>query len=86
MTDKVYIQPVAPHHGVAPTLAAGAWVHPRATVIGEVALGADASVWPGAVIRGDVNSITIGEASNIQITACCTCRTRRLPTRRAGRW
>jgi len=66
MTDKVYDQPLAPHHGVAPALAPGAWVHPRATVIGEVSLGADASVWPGAVIRGDVNSIRIGEASNIQ--------------------
>jgi carbonic anhydrase/acetyltransferase-like protein (isoleucine patch superfamily) len=41
-------------------------VHPRATVIGEVSLGRDASVWPGAVIRGDVNSIAVGEASNIQ--------------------
>ena len=66
MTDKVYDFSVAPHHGVTPTLGPGAWVHPRATVIGEVALGADASVWPGAVIRGDVNSIAIGEASNIQ--------------------
>jgi len=66
MTDKVYAQPLVPHHDVAPTLAAGAWVHPRATLIGEVSLGRDASVWPGAVIRGDVNSIAIGEASNIQ--------------------
>ena len=66
MTDKVNVQFIAPHHGVTPRLAAGAWVHPRATVIGEVSLGCDASVWPGAVIRGDVNSITIGEASNIQ--------------------
>lgn len=66
MTDKDYDSPVAPHHGLAPRLAAGAWVHPRATVIGEVSLGRDASVWPGAVIRGDVNSIAIGEASNIQ--------------------
>ncbi|MGV8992296.1 MAG: gamma carbonic anhydrase family protein [Thiobacillus sp.] len=66
MTDKVKAQCIAPHHGVTPKLAAGAWVHPRATVIGEVSLGCDASVWPGAVIRGDVNSITIGEASNIQ--------------------
>ena len=66
MTDKVNAQFLAPHHGVAPSLAAGAWVHPRATVIGEVSLGADASVWPGAVIRGDVNRIAIGEASNIQ--------------------
>ena len=66
MTDKVNVQFIAPHHGVTPRLAAGAWVHPRATVIGEVSLGCDASVWPGSVIRGDVNSIAIGEASNIQ--------------------
>lgn len=57
---------LAPYRGIHPQLAAGAWVHPRATVIGETSLGADASVWPGAVIRGDVNSIAIGEASNIQ--------------------
>jgi carbonic anhydrase/acetyltransferase-like protein (isoleucine patch superfamily) len=57
---------LAPYRGIHPQLAAGAWVHPRASVIGEVSLGADASVWPGAVIRGDVNSIAIGEASNIQ--------------------
>ncbi|MFZ3173327.1 MAG: gamma carbonic anhydrase family protein [Thiobacillus sp.] len=60
------IDPIAPYRGVHPQLAAGAWVHPRAMVIGEVSLGRDASVWPGAVIRGDVNSIAIGEASNIQ--------------------
>lgn len=65
MTDKVNVS-LAPHHGVEPVLAAGAWVHPRATVIGEVTLGADASVWPGAVIRGDVHSIAIGAATNIQ--------------------
>lgn len=57
---------VVPHHGIHPRLASGAWVHPRATVIGDVTLGADASVWPGAVIRGDVNAIAIGDATNIQ--------------------
>ncbi|OYY80637.1 MAG: gamma carbonic anhydrase family protein, partial [Hydrogenophilales bacterium 16-62-9] len=66
MADKVNDHFIAPHHGVMPALAEGAWVHPRATVIGEVALGADVSVWTGAVIRGDVNSIAIGEATNIQ--------------------
>lgn len=66
MTDKVYDSPFAPHHGMTPECAPGAWVHPRATVIGEVKLGADSSVWPGAVIRGDVNRITIGCATNIQ--------------------
>ena len=52
--------------GIHPALAAGAWVHPRATVIGEVSLGENASVWPGAVVRGDVNSIHIGAGTNIQ--------------------
>ena len=66
MSDKVYESAIAPHHGVMPTIASGAWVHPRASVIGEVSLGRDASIWPGAVLRGDVNSIAIGEATNIQ--------------------
>ena len=57
---------ITPYNGISPELASGAWVHPRATVIGEVKLGANASVWPGAVVRGDVNSITIGAATNIQ--------------------
>ncbi len=60
------LDPISPYRGAHPQLAAGAWVHPRATVIGEVSLGRDASAWPGAVIRGDVNAIAIGEASNIQ--------------------
>jgi carbonic anhydrase/acetyltransferase-like protein (isoleucine patch superfamily) len=60
------LDPVSPYRDIYPQLAAGAWVHPRATVIGEVSLDGDASVWPGAVIRGDVNSISIGAATNIQ--------------------
>lgn len=55
-----------PFNGIQPQLAPGAWVHPRATVIGEVTLGENASVWPGAVVRGDVNSIRVGAGSNIQ--------------------
>lgn len=66
MSIDLYSGPIAPHHDCVPQLAPGAWVHPRATVIGEVELGADSSVWPGAVIRGDVNSISIGDATNIQ--------------------
>lgn len=66
MNTNIDSEALAAHHGCVPQLAKGAWVHPRATVIGEVTLGADGSVWPGAVVRGDVNSIHIGEASNIQ--------------------
>lgn len=52
--------------GTSPRLAAGAWVHPSAVVLGRVSLGELVSVWPGAVLRGDVDSIEVGEASNIQ--------------------
>jgi len=54
------------YRGIAPTLGAGAWVDPTAVVIGDVVLGADASVWPLVLIRGDVNRIRIGARSNVQ--------------------
>src|SRR4249919_2148693 len=49
-----------------PRLGQRVWVDPAATVIGDVAIGDDASIWPGAVVRGDVNSIRIGARSNLQ--------------------
>ncbi|MEO9327418.1 gamma carbonic anhydrase family protein [Gordonia aurantiaca] len=49
-----------------PTLGADTYVHPDAVVIGNVTLGDGVSVWPGAVLRGDYGTITIGERSNIQ--------------------
>jgi carbonic anhydrase/acetyltransferase-like protein (isoleucine patch superfamily) len=49
-----------------PRLAAGAWVAETATVIGRVELGADSSVWHGAVLRGDNEWIRIGACSNVQ--------------------
>ena len=49
-----------------PTLGPGAFVHEAAEVIGRVALGASASVWPSAVIRGDTDQITVGDDSNVQ--------------------
>lgn len=58
--------PIQPYQGLLPQLGRGVYVHPAATVIGDVVLGDDASVWPGAVIRGDVNRIAIGAGSNVQ--------------------
>lgn len=52
--------------GVEPQIAESAWVADSAQVMGEVQLGADASVWFGTVVRGDTSSITIGEGSNVQ--------------------
>lgn len=52
--------------GIAPDLHESAWVAPGAQVIGKVRLLAGASVWFGAVLRGDNEWITVGEGSNIQ--------------------
>ena len=52
--------------GVAPKLAPGAWVADSAEVIGKVVLGEDASIWFGAVLRGDNETLTIGRNSNVQ--------------------
>ncbi len=49
-----------------PQISSSAWVHASATIIGKVRIGKDSSVWCGAVLRGDVHSIQIGERSNIQ--------------------
>jgi len=52
--------------GKSPQLGQGAWVADSAQVIGAVELGEDASVWFGAVIRGDTETIRIGRGSNVQ--------------------
>ena len=52
--------------GVAPQVAASAWVADSAQVIGRVHLAADSSVWFGSVLRGDNDPIRVGEGSNIQ--------------------
>jgi carbonic anhydrase/acetyltransferase-like protein (isoleucine patch superfamily) len=52
--------------GIAPTLRGRCYVAPSAAVIGDVILDEDTSVWFGAVVRGDVERITIGRGSNIQ--------------------
>ena len=57
--------------GFGPTLGPGSWAAPSADLIGDVRLGARASVWFGAVIRADNTPILIGEDSNIQDGAVC---------------
>jgi carbonic anhydrase/acetyltransferase-like protein (isoleucine patch superfamily) len=56
---------------VRPELRAeSAWIAPTATVVGEVTLGEQSSVWFGAVIRGDCASVSIGARTNVQDLAC----------------
>ncbi|MEA3056342.1 MAG: hypothetical protein QOD30_1774 [Actinomycetota bacterium] len=50
----------------APDVHPDAYVHPDATVIGDVRIAAGATVWPGAVLRGDYGTIVIGERTSIQ--------------------
>lgn len=52
--------------GAAPRIAASAWVADSAQVMGKVELADDASVWFGAVVRGDTETIRIGRGTNIQ--------------------
>lgn len=52
--------------GIAPSIAVSAYVDAGAHVIGHVIVGERASVWPGCVLRGDNEPITIGEETNVQ--------------------
>ncbi|TDR76652.1 gamma carbonic anhydrase family protein [Paludibacterium purpuratum] len=54
------------YDGVRPQLDPTSFIDPAAVVIGDVSLGERASVWPCAVVRGDVNRISIGAGSNVQ--------------------
>lgn len=60
--------------GVVPTLSSpGTFVAPTASVIGDVTIGKDSSVWYGAKVRGDSSSITIGRRSHIMDRAVIAC-------------
>jgi carbonic anhydrase/acetyltransferase-like protein (isoleucine patch superfamily) len=61
---------IRPFQGVLPRLGERVYVDESAQLIGDVVLGDDASVWPLAVIRGDVNRIRIGARSNVQDNSC----------------
>jgi carbonic anhydrase/acetyltransferase-like protein (isoleucine patch superfamily) len=55
--------------GFKPAVAEGVFIAPGARVIGRVSIGRGSSIWHNAVVRGDVDSITIGEETNIQDNA-----------------
>ncbi len=62
-----------------PTIDPTAFIHPNAVIIGAVTIGAGSSVWPGAVLRGDSNTIEVGARTSIQDGAIIHC-TRSEPT------
>jgi len=57
---------VRPYEGKAPRLADGVWLADDVVVVGDVELGASASLWYGVVVRGDVNRVSIGARTNLQ--------------------
>ena len=59
--------------GIAPEFGENCYLAENATVVGEVVMGKNCSVWFNAVVRGDVNSITIGDNTNIQDGAVIHC-------------
>ena len=52
--------------GKAPVIHESVWLAPNSTIVGEVTLGSESTVWFGAVVRGDVASIEVGSRVNIQ--------------------
>jgi carbonic anhydrase/acetyltransferase-like protein (isoleucine patch superfamily) len=59
----MHLRPYLDH---APSVGERVYIDPAATVIGDVVLGDDVSIWPGTIVRGDVNFIRIGARTNIQ--------------------
>lgn len=61
---------ILPVRGISPQIPESCFVAPNATIVGDVIMGESCSVWFNAVIRGDVNSIRMGNKVNIQDGAC----------------
>ncbi|MGN1057982.1 MAG: gamma carbonic anhydrase family protein [Candidatus Avelusimicrobium sp.] len=55
---------------LVPKTSPSCFIHKTAVIIGDVTIGDNVSVWPCAVLRGDIASISVGENSNIQENAC----------------
>lgn len=64
---------VIPLRGKAPKIPEDCFIAPNATVVGDVEMGNQCSIWFNAVIRGDVNSIRLGNRVNVQDGACIHC-------------
>ncbi|MEM7541062.1 MAG: gamma carbonic anhydrase family protein [Pseudomonadota bacterium] len=64
---------IRPFEGVMPVIDPSVFVDETAIVIGNVEIGAESSLWPYVVVRGDVNSITIGARTNIQEASVLHC-------------
>jgi carbonic anhydrase/acetyltransferase-like protein (isoleucine patch superfamily) len=64
---------ILPVKGILPTMGSNCFIAPNATIVGDVIMGDECSVWFNAVIRGDVNSIRMGNKVNVQDGAVIHC-------------
>jgi carbonic anhydrase/acetyltransferase-like protein (isoleucine patch superfamily) len=64
---------ILPVKGISPTIGNNCYIAENATIVGDVVMGSDCTVWFNAVIRGDVHSIRIGDKTNIQDGAVIHC-------------
>jgi carbonic anhydrase/acetyltransferase-like protein (isoleucine patch superfamily) len=64
---------ILPVNGVHPQLPESCFIAPNATIVGAVTAGEECSFWFNAVVRGDVNTITLGNRVNVQDGACIHC-------------
>ncbi|WP_118949787.1 gamma carbonic anhydrase family protein [Taibaiella helva] len=61
---------ILPVKGISPEIPGSCFIAPNATIVGDVVMGEECSIWFNAVVRGDVNSIRMGNKVNIQDGAC----------------
>ncbi|MCS6967853.1 MAG: gamma carbonic anhydrase family protein [Cytophagales bacterium] len=71
---------IKPVNGIMPVIGKHCFLADNATIVGQVTLGDYCSVWFNAVVRGDVNTITIGHTTNIQDGAVIHCTYQRAAT------
>ena len=71
---------ILPVKGISPVFGDNCFIAPNATIVGEVKMGNECSVWFNAVVRGDVNSITLGNKVNVQDGAIIHCTYEKAPT------
>src|SRR5665213_2630455 len=64
---------ILPVKGISPVFGKNVYLAPNSTIVGDVVMGDDCSIWFNAVVRGDVNSIRIGNKVNVQDGAVIHC-------------
>jgi carbonic anhydrase/acetyltransferase-like protein (isoleucine patch superfamily) len=64
---------IFPVNGISPKMGENCFIAPNATIVGDVVMGDECSIWFNAVVRGDVNSIRMGDRVNVQDGAVIHC-------------